>query len=103
MTPNDIETVQCVHFSPTGTTRRTVETIAEGTGLRIVDPIDITLPALREGWDGSTQGAILVVGVPVYSGTLPSHTLDPLHRLEGNGRWAVPVAVYGMRSAEGHR
>ncbi|MCW3989394.1 MAG: 4Fe-4S binding protein [Candidatus Bathyarchaeota archaeon] len=100
MTPNGVETVQCVYFSPTGTTRRTVETIAEGTGLRIADPIDVTLPASREEWDGSTQGAILVVGVPVYAGTLPSHTLDPLHRLEGNGRWAVPVAVYGMRSAE---
>jgi ferredoxin/flavodoxin len=100
MTPPNIETVQCVYFSPTGTTRRTVETIAEGTGLRIADPIDITLPAPREGWDGSTRGAILVVGVPVYAGTLPSHTLDPLHRLEGNGRWAVPVAVYGMRSPE---
>ena len=100
MTSNCIETVQCVYFSPTGTTRKTVETIAEGTGLRIADPIDITLPAPREEWDGSTQGAILVVGVPVYAGTLPSHTLDPLHRLEGNGRWAVPVAVYGMRSAE---
>lgn len=100
MIPYGIETVQCIYFSPTGTTRRTVEAIAEGTGLRIADPIDITLPAPREDWDGSTQGDILVIGVPVYSGTIPSHTLDPLHRLEGKGRWAVPVAVYGMRSAE---
>lgn len=100
MTPNGIETVQCIYFSPTGTTRRTVKAIAEGTGLRIVDSLDITLPAPRERWDGSTQGDLLVVGVPVYSGTIPSHTLDPLHRLEGDGRWAVPVAVYGMRSAE---
>ncbi|MBC8224926.1 4Fe-4S binding protein [Candidatus Bathyarchaeota archaeon] len=100
MTDNSIETVQCVYFSPTGTTRRTVEAIAEGTGLRMADPIDITLPAPREEWDGSTQGDLLVVGVPVYSGTIPSHPLDSLHRLTGNGRWAVPVAVYGVRSAE---
>ena len=100
MTANGIETVQCIYFSPTGTTRRTVEAIAEGTGLQIADSIDLTLPAPREGWNGSAEGDILLVGVPVYSGTIPSHPLDPLHRLEGNGRWAVPVAVYGVRSAE---
>jgi len=100
MTPNTIETIQFLYFSPTGTTRRTVEAIAEGTGLRIADPINLTLPAPREEWNGSTQGDILLVGVPVYSGTIPSHTLDPFHRLEGNGRWAIPVAVYGVRSAE---
>ena len=96
----DINTVQCIYFSPTGTTRRTVKAIAEGTGLRILEPIDITLPAPRESWSGSAEGDLLLVGVPVYSGTIPSHPLEPLHRLEGNGRWAVPVAVYGVRSAE---
>jgi ferredoxin len=100
MTTNEIETVQCVYFSPTGTTRRTVEAIAEGTGLRIADPIDLTLPATREAWDGSARGDLLIVGVPVYSGTIPSHSLESLHRLTGDGRWAVPVAVYGVRSAD---
>jgi flavodoxin len=97
LTNYNIETVQCVYFSPTGTTRRTVNAIAEGTGLRVADPIDITLPAPREGWDGSTQGDILLVGVPVYSGTIPSHPREPLHRLEGTGRWAVPVAARAAR------
>jgi ferredoxin/flavodoxin len=100
MTSNRIETVQCIYFSPTGTTRRTVDAIAEGTGLRIADPVNLTLPASRKAWDGSTQGDLLIIGMPVYSGTIPSHPLDPLHRMEGNGRWAVPVAVYGVRSAE---
>jgi ferredoxin len=100
MTPQKIETVQCVYFSPTGTTSRTVEAIAEGTGLRIADPIDLTLPATREAWDGSTTGDLIIVGVPVYSGTIPSHPLDPLNRLTGDDRWAVPVAVYGVRSAD---
>ena len=100
MTPNKIETVQCVYFSPTGTTRRTVEAIAEGTGLRIANPINLTLPAPREVFDGSTTGDLLIVGVPVYSGTIPSHPLEPLHRLTGDGGCAVPVAVYGVRSAE---
>ena len=96
----DIKSVQCIYFSPTGTTRRTVEAIAGGTGLIVIDSIDLTLPTLREQWDGSIHGDIILVGVPVYSGTIPSLMLNPLHKLVGSRRWAVPIAVYGVRSAE---
>ena len=61
MTPNTIETIQFLYFSPTGTTRRTVEAIAEGTGLRIADPINLTLPAPREGWNGCARATLFIV------------------------------------------
>jgi ferredoxin len=46
------------------------------------------------------MGDTILVGVPVYHGTMPLPMMEPLNRLEGNGKWAVPVAVYGNRSPE---
>jgi len=90
-----IEKIQCLFFSPTGGTRRTLSEISRNTGLRVADPIDLTLPSRRESWKGEAEGDLLLVGVPVYYGTIPSIMLEPLRRLRGDGGWAIPVAVYG--------
>jgi ferredoxin len=88
-------TVQSVFFSPTGSTRKIVETIAAGTGLRLLPSIDITTPVQRQAWSGEIEGDLLVVGVPIYAGTFPALVLEPLARLTGYKAWAVPIAVCG--------
>ena len=88
-------TVQGVYFSPTGSTRKIVETVAAGTGLRLLPALDMTTPSQRQTWSGKNEGDLLVVGVPVYLGTFPSFVLEPIKQLNGNGYWAVPIAVCG--------
>lgn len=95
MTNKTVNSVQCLYFSPTGSTRKIVETLAKGMGVPVRTPISITTPQEREGFTGQFDGEILVVGVPVYVGTFPSFVLSPLNKIDGTGRWALPIAVCG--------
>ena len=92
--------IQSLYFSPTGTTRKILSTIEEHSGLPLVSQIDLTLPKQRESFTGRVQGDVIVVGSPVYSGSPPWPMMEPLNRLEGHGKWAVSVAVYGNRSPD---
>ena len=89
------ETVQCIYFSPTGSTKKIVETVAEGTGFRLLPAVDITTPSKRRSWSGQIEGDLLVAGVPVYAGRYPALVVEPFARLIGDGLWAVPIAVCG--------
>jgi ferredoxin len=95
MTIKTLNSVQCVYFSPTGSTRKIVETVANGMGVHVRTPISITTPQERDAFTGQFDGEMLVVGVPVYVGTFPSFVLSPLNKLDGTGRWALPIAVCG--------
>jgi ferredoxin len=95
MTSEAVNSVQCLYFSPTGSTRRIVETVAKGTRLPVIAPISITTPRERNSYSGQIDGDLLIVGVPVYAGRIPSFVLSPLSKVDGAGRWALPVAVCG--------
>ena len=95
MTSNTVNSVQCLYFSPTGSTRRIVETVAMGTGIHMTTPISITTPQDRDSFSGQIDGDLLIVGVPVYTGRIPSFVLSPLSKINGAGRWVLPVAVSG--------
>lgn len=90
-----VNSVQCLYFSPTGSTRRIVGAIADGTGMSVAAPISITTPRDRDSFSGQLDGDLLIVGVPVYTGRFPSLILSPLSKVDGTGRWALPVAVCG--------
>lgn len=92
--------IQSLYFSATGTTRKILSTIEEHTSLHSVSPIDLTLSKQRESFTGKIEGDVILIGVPVYHGTMPLPMVEPLKQLEGKGKWAVPVAVYGNRSPE---
>jgi ferredoxin len=87
--------IQALYFSPTSGTRKIIEAITKGSDLPQAKPIDLTLPKQREAWDGNIEGDILIVGAPVYASTFPAVLLPSLKKLQGKGRLAVPVAVYG--------
>ena len=95
MTGSPASSVQSLYFSPTGSTRRIVEAIAEGTGVPSLAPISVTTPQDRDSFSGQIDGDLLIVGVPVYTGRIPSLVISPLRQVEGAGRWALPVAVCG--------
>jgi ferredoxin/flavodoxin len=95
MTAKPGTSAQSLYFSPTGSTRRIVEAIAEGTGVPSFAPISVTTPRERDSFSGQIDGDLLIVGVPVYAGRIPSFVPSPLSQVDGAGRWALPVAVCG--------
>jgi ferredoxin len=95
MTNKTVNSVQCLYFSPTGSTRKIVETIAKGVEVPVKTSISITTPQEREVFKGQVEGDLLIVGVPVYTGKFPSLILSPLNRVDGTGCWALPIAVCG--------
>lgn len=90
-----IKTVQSLIFSPTGSTRKVAAKVCEGVGIQSVDSIDLTTPKNREEWSGEFNADLLLVGVPTYDDTIPSLILTYLTKLQGKGKWAVPITVYG--------
>lgn len=91
----EIRKVQSLYFSPTGSTKKILEAVTRGIDLPHADAIDITLPKSRDSWSGEFEGDLLLVGVPVYGSTFPSLLLPSLMKLRGEGRLAVPIAVFG--------
>jgi ferredoxin len=95
MSMKKVNSVQCLYFSPTGSTKKIVETIAKGTGKPVKTSINITTPNQRDTFNGQIEGDLLIVGVPVYTGDHPSIIRSSLSKIDGSGRWALPVAVCG--------
>ncbi len=94
--------VQCIYYSASRTTQKILDKVAEGTGMTILPAVDITNPKTRKAFDGKMEGDLIIVGSAVYEGSLPFIAMEPFLKLEGEGKWAVPVAVYGNRSAEAY-
>ena len=94
-----IGTVRAVSFSPTGSTRRVLRSIAAGIGAARVQEDSLDRPAWREaGVQETGDDELLLVGMPVYAGRVPglSHGGLPVR---GTGD-AVCVVSYGNRAYE---
>ncbi|MEG0829804.1 MAG: EFR1 family ferrodoxin [Anaerovoracaceae bacterium] len=89
------------YFSPTGTTKAMVSTIAnrlEEILKTSVETIDFTLPEKRQQVQIFSKNDLVIFGVPVYAGRVPNILLKYLSTLEGGGALAVPVVLYGNRN-----
>ncbi len=96
-----IKKVHSLFFSPTLTTRKVVEAIAQSIAgiLELpVNAIDVTTPAQRVEQIGFTANDIVVFGVPVYIGRVPNLIKEYFTTIKGNGAIGVPVVVYGHRA-----
>ena len=89
--------ISAVYFSPTKSTQKVTETIAEVFG--IYEKIDLT--------DRDSIGQkifcakdVMIVGVPSYGGRVPAAALEKMKGYEGNGAKAVLITVYGNRAYE---
>lgn len=96
----NINTAKLIYFSPTQTTRKVIEGIAQGTQVVTVEHIDLTTPdAELQKFDEIHEELAIIVS-PVYSGRLPTDMINRLRRLKGYGTPAVIVVVYGNRAYE---
>lgn len=92
-----VKSVSIVYFSPTNTTQKAVQAIAQGCGLPLKQEINATQPAVREQSYSFAEDELLVIGMPVYGGRIPACCFDFVKGLKGNKTPTVLVAMYGNR------
>jgi ferredoxin/flavodoxin len=93
----EIASLKLIYFSPTGTTKRIVEGIAQGINSGSIQHVDITKPENREQHVETTDNELLVVGAPVYFGRVQAKALEWLHTIKAHQTPTVCVVVYGNR------
>lgn len=91
-----------VYFSGTGTTEKTVKTIAHRLSNRLNIPIFedcINAPSARERVRVFPENDIVLVGMPTYAGRLPNK-IAPFfsNKMNGDRTVAIPVVLFGNRS-----
>ncbi|HOU13127.1 MAG TPA: 4Fe-4S binding protein [Anaerolineae bacterium] len=96
----NIDAVNLVYFSPTHTTRRVLESIAQGMGVQTVRHFDMTPPDAPNQMFEADSDTLTLIGAPVYAGRLPAVAVRRLQRVLGNDTPAVIVVVYGNRAYE---
>ncbi len=81
------------YFSPTGGTAKVVEALSKG--FKEVERISILVKEPAEYIFNNDDAAVFVA--PVFAGRIPEVAVNRLRKLQGNGRPAVVIAVYGNR------
>lgn len=92
-----IQTVHLIYFSPTNTTHKILNAIAEGYEPEEIKSFNLTLP---HGFPPSapfSNKELVLIGAPVYAGRLPVEAVKRLEPIRGNQTPAVIVVMYGNR------
>ncbi len=95
-----INAAKLIYFSPTQTTKKIIEGIAQGVRFDTVEHVDLTLSDASMRKPAEIHDELAIIGSPVYSGRLPAVAISRLRQLKGNGAPAVIVVVYGNRAYE---
>lgn len=90
-----INSTDIIYFSPTGTTKKILNSIVKGIGTEANKIIDLTFPNVRNEAMPSIEGDIALIGVPVYAGGIPDILVSFLAGLKGMNKPAVLIVVYG--------
>lgn len=93
--------VSLVYFSTTNVTKKYVEAMGRAAG-KPTKTYDFTLPAKRipEKAPSFTSEDLVIIGIPVYGGRVPTICLEYLEALKGENTPVVLVATYGNRAYE---
>jgi len=95
----EIKKLKLIYFSPTGTSKRTVEAVAKGIhGEK--DQIDLTPPEAETIEHKFSDKELIIMGAPVYSGRIPLTAVKRIQNLQGDNTPAVLIVVYGNRAYE---
>lgn len=90
--------LKIICFSPTRTTRRILDAIAEGIGAEQAEVIDVTRADHVPETCDCTDNDLVIIGAPVYSGRIPLTAVNRFGALKSCGTPVVPVVVYGNRA-----
>lgn len=94
------DTVKLAFFSPTGTTKKILQAIAQGYGARKIKTLDLTIAGTDDEISCEINDELIVFGVPVYEGRAAKTALDRLRHFKGHDTPAVIVVMYGNRDFE---
>jgi ferredoxin len=89
-----INLLNLIYFSPTGTTRRVLESIANGIAPAMTEFTDLSAAGSELCFD-QNQPDLAVIGMPTYASRIPPEAANLFKRLNGNGIPVVLVAIYG--------
>jgi ferredoxin len=92
--------IKLAYFSPTKTTQKVLEAIAQGVGSTDVEHINLTPPDSKSKNFSDFKDELVILGAPVYAGRLPEEALRRISMLKGNHTPAVVVVLYGNREYE---
>jgi ferredoxin len=96
----NIESTGLIYFSPTQTTRKILEGIAQGLQVTNAQNFDLTQPdAIPQKYQKTNQD-LAIIGAPVYAGRLPPVMVSRFKQIQGHGEPAVIVVAYGNREYE---
>ena len=96
----DISSVKLAYFSPTNTTRKVVEAVAQGVEANDVEHLNLTFPDTMTKTFEDFTDELVILGAPVYGGRLPEDAVKRLSLLKGNNTPAVVIVLYGNREYE---
>ena len=95
-----VKQVKLIYFSATGTTKKVLESIAQGLGAKDVKHINLTLPEEAQQIIRPFSDELVMIGAPVYGGRLPVDAINRFKQLKANKTLAVLIVVYGNREFE---
>lgn len=95
-----IQSLKLVCFSPTGTTQKILDGIAEGISHEDVEHINLTLQGKARQTIPPFSSELVIIGAPVYGGRLPVDAIHRFKRLKAHGTLAVLIVTYGNRDFE---
>jgi ferredoxin len=95
-----VKQIKLVYFSPTGTTRKVLESIAEGIAVEDVEHINLTLPEGTQQTIPPFSDELVIIGAPVYGGRLPADAVSRFKKLKAGKTPAVLIVLYGNREFE---
>ncbi len=96
----EFKQIKLIYFSPTGTTRKVLESIAEGMAVEDVEHINLTLPQGAQNPIPTFSEELVIIGAPVYGGRLPVDAIQRFKHLKASKTLAVLIVVYGNREFE---
>lgn len=92
------ENAHLIYFSPTGTTRKTIDAIADGLSVDRINRYDLTYTDEKSAL--CIDDGIIIIGIPVYAGRVPIDGLKRLEKYNADNIPTVLVALYGNREFE---
>ncbi|RJQ79799.1 MAG: 4Fe-4S dicluster domain-containing protein [Desulfobacteraceae bacterium] len=96
----EVKKVTLIYFSPTGTTRKVLESISEGITDEDVEHINLTLPESAKQTIPPFSGELVIIGAPVYGGRLPVDAIKRFRKIKASNTLSVLIVVYGNREFE---
>lgn len=84
------------YFSPTGGTKKAGMLFCKA----FAHDVKTVNLGLRDAVVQQPESDVVVIAAPVFAGRIPAIVTQKLHQLDGNGKIAITLAVYGNRAYE---